>query len=484
MITASAGRASSRRLRHRVSSSKRSTMECCNQNLSKSVDHIPVDLGEPANNFDKSRNSGTIDIEAKLHIRISLKCSRENFNRSRAEPEEFGRDHTLSTQEGSSSDDEREYYTVKPSSSTYRSSAHSVGQDPPGRGEEFGRDHTLSTQEESSSDDEREYYTGRSSSTYRSSARSIGQDPPGRGSTSAAAATSSKPIVTGSSSNIFSHYYIFPTVLGEGRYGSVRECMHLNTKQYYAVKSIKKSKIHIAHLQRELYLLSKINHKNIMRLVDVFEDAEFVHIITEIYYGGELFDKIIQRTTDVGCFDEVEAANIIKSLLEAVSYLHWKGIVHRDIKPENILFVNDYDDDLSIKLIDFGLSRRHQKGDAYMHEFLGTPYYMAPELVKGKYDQSCDIWSVGIVAYILLCGYPPFNGETDLDIFETIKQADFNFPSRAWKHVSPEAKDFIKCLLRKDPRKRFTAEEALKHPWIREGSWIRKLDCWYQQQQQ
>jgi calcium-dependent protein kinase len=108
---------------------------------------------------------------------------------------------------------------------------------------------------------------------------------------------------------------------------------------------------------------------------------------------------------------------------------------------------------------------------------------MAPELVKGKYDQSCDIWSVGIVAYILLCGYPPFNGETDLDIFEAIKQADFNFPSRAWKHVSPEAKDFIKCLLRKDPRKRFTAEEALKHPWIREGTWIRKLDCWYQQQQ-
>lgn len=371
-----------------------------------------------------------------------MECSREELNRSQAEPE------------------------------------------PEPKLEEFGRDHTLSTQEESSSEDEQEYYTGKSSSsTSRSSARSIGQDPPGRGRSTSATTTSSKPIVTGSSSNIFNHYYIFPTVLGEGRYGSVRECTHLNTKQYYAVKSIKKSKIHISHLQRELYLLSKINHKNIIRLVDVFEDAEFVHIISDKCDGGELFDMIVRRTTDVGCFDEVEAATIIKSLLEAVSYLDWKGIVHRDIKPENILFVNDYDDDLSIKLIDFGLSRRHQKGDAYMHECLGTPYYMAPELVKGKYDQSCDIWSVGIVAYIMLCGYPPFNGETDLDIFEAIKQANFKFPSRSWKHVSPEAKDFIKCLLRKDPRKRFTAEEALKHPWIREGSWIRKLDCWYQQQQ-
>ena len=103
---------------------------------------------------------------------------------------------------------------------------------------------------------------------------------------------------------------------------------------------------------------------------------------------------------------------------------------------------------------------------------------MSPELLKGKYDQACDVWSTGIVAYILLCGYPPFNGDTDPDIFEAIKQASFSFPSQAWGHVSPEAKDFIKCLLRKDPRKRFTAEEALKHPWIR------NLDRYYKQQRE
>jgi serine/threonine protein kinase len=215
-----------------------------------------------------------------------------------------------------------------------------------------------------------------------------------------------------------------------------------------------------------------------MKMVDIFEDVEFVHIVTEKYVGGELFDLIIERTTETGCFDEVSAATIVKSLLEAVAYLHRNGIVHRDIKPENILFVTQDNDDLSVKLIDFGLSRRHKKGDAYMSNPVGTAYYMSPELLKGKYDQACDVWSTGIVAYILLCGYPPFNGDTDPDIFEAIKQAYFNFPSQAWGHVSPEAKDFIKCLLRKDPRKRFTAEEALRHPWIR------NLDYYYYQQQQ
>ena len=350
------------------------------------------------------------------------------------------------------------------------------------RSQEFGRDRTLSTEAEgsvsSANDDDgsngNDHFDSKQGSSSRvengvpsSSRRPKVQTLPSSNSQGGQQSPSCA-LITGSISNINTNYYVFPTILGRGHYGCVRECMHLKSKQLYAVKSIEKSKIgRLDHLQREVYLLSKINHTGLMKMVDIFEDVQYVHIITEIYAGGELFDKIIERKTLNGCFDEWSAATIVKSLLEAVSYLHRNGIVHRDIKPENILFVSKDDDDLSVKLIDFGLARRHRKGiDASMSNPVGTAYYMSPELLRGKYDQSCDVWSIGIVAYILLCGYPPFNGEDDPQIFETIKQGHFIFPSTSWDRVSPEAKDFIKCLLRKDPRKRFTADEALQHPWV------------------
>lgn len=203
-----------------------------------------------------------------------------------------------------------------------------------------------------------------------------------------------------------------------------------------------------------------------MRMVDCYEDEDYVHIITEKYDGGELFDKIIECTDDDnGCLSEEKSAGIVKSLLEAVAYLHENDIVHRDIKPENILFESE--DERNIRLIDFGLSRRHEKGDRYMSNPVGTAYYMSPELLKGKYGKSTDIWSVGTIVYILLCGYPPFNGDTDSDIFENIKRGHFDFPVQQWSDKSDEAKDFIKCLLRRDPRKRYTAALALDHPWIK-----------------
>ena len=271
--------------------------------------------------------------------------------------------------------------------------------------------------------------------------------------------------VTGRLSHVSDDYVILPRVLGEGHYGKVRECVRRGTRLAFACKSIDKSKIgRLDHLQREVHLLSVMNHNGIMRMVDCYEDPEHVHIITEKYTGGELFEKIIDSTTAGGCLSEKNTSGIIRSLLEAVDYLHENHIVHRDIKPENILFESERED--AIKLIDFGLSRRHDGDEAPMSNPVGTAYYMSPELLKGRYDKSCDIWSVGVVTYILLCGYPPFNGQSDQDIFESIKRGHFEFPAQAWSGKSDLAKDFVKCLLRRDPRKRFTAKEASMHPWI------------------
>jgi len=206
-----------------------------------------------------------------------------------------------------------------------------------------------------------------------------------------------------------------------------------------------------------------------MEMIDCYEDAEFVHIVTEKYSGGELFDVIGKNTTPDGCLSERRSAGIVKSLLEAVAYLHANEIVHRDIKPENILFESNADDeeeDAPIKLIDFGLSRRHKRNEEPMTNPVGTAYYMAPELLEGKYDKSCDVWSVGTIAYIMQCGYPPFNGETDPDIFDAIRRGRYHFPSRAWSNKSDDVKDFVQCLMMRDVSRRLTAREALGHPWI------------------
>ena len=262
------------------------------------------------------------------------------------------------------------------------------------------------------------------------------------------------------------NYAVFTEVIGEGAYGKVHECINRHTRRTYACKSMEKSKIHrFDHLRREVDLLSAMDHPNIIKMVGCYEDAEQVHIITEKYDGGELFDKIVENATSDGCLSEQSASRIIKSLLRAIDYLHENNIVHRDIKPENILFESKQDD-ADIRLIDFGLSRRHVEGEAPMSNPAGTAYYMSPELLKGKYDRSTDIWSIGVVAYILLCGYPPFGGDTDSDIIDSIRRGHFEFLTRAWSDKSDEAKDFIRCLLRRDPRKRFTAKMALLHPWI------------------
>lgn len=276
--------------------------------------------------------------------------------------------------------------------------------------------------------------------------------------------------ITGRYSNIEHSYHIDPRVLGTGHHGSVRKCQDLRTGKRYAVKSIQKSQRSVkpAGLRREISLLHEMRHGGIIGLRDAFEDSQYIHIVTELCEGGELFDQIVERATDEsspGCFDEVQAARILFQILKAVQYLHDRNIVHRDLKPENILF--DAKDGASVKLIDFGLARRHDgRHEGPMRTVVGTPYYIAPEVLKKKYDRSCDLWSVGVIAYILLAGYPPFNGKNNADTHRAVSRGRYRFASEDWKHTTSESRDFVRRLLQTDPARRMTVDEALAHPWI------------------
>ncbi|KAL3779240.1 hypothetical protein HJC23_010887 [Cyclotella cryptica] len=265
-------------------------------------------------------------------------------------------------------------------------------------------------------------------------------------------------------------YHIDHDVLGVGHHGSVRRCIERSTGKRYAVKSICKTapSVNVRGIQREISLLEGINHERILQLVDVYEDSEYVHLVTELCSGGELFDKIVEKSsTGQGCFSEQQAARILHQILSAVSYMHKHSIVHRDIKPENILF-ETAEEDSPIKIIDFGLARKHraERGEPPMSTIVGTPYYIAPEVLRKSYNKSSDLWSVGVIAYILLCGYPPFNGANNSEVYTAVQRGLYYFPSADWKHVSSSARDFVVRLLQTDPRRRMTAEQAMSHPWI------------------
>ena len=276
--------------------------------------------------------------------------------------------------------------------------------------------------------------------------------------------------ITGQYRNIEYSYHVDPKILGTGHHGSVRECTDRTTGQRYACKSIRKNDPNVkpGGLAREILLLREMKHQCIVQSVDVFEDADYVHLVTDLCSGGELFDKIIERSSSsdngMPCFDEQEAAHIMYQILTAISYMHEHGVVHRDIKPENILFETT-DVDSPIKIIDFGLARKHDE-ESPMRTVVGTPYYIAPDVLKKSYNKSCDLWSVGVIAYVMLSGYPPFNGPDNSEVYSAVRRGRYRFPSKDWKYTSREARDFIRNLLQLDTSKRMTVDEALNHPWI------------------
>ena len=255
-------------------------------------------------------------------------------------------------------------------------------------------------------------------------------------------------------------YYTVIKDLGRGSYGQVKKVRNIQLNEERAMKIVnKKSESSI----NEVEILRKISHPNIANVFEIFEDMRKYYIMMEYLEGGELFEVIINQ----GFFSELDAAIIMKQLLSAVNYLHSMNIVHRDLKPENIMLSHKLNDtNYQIKLIDFGTAKIFDPNKK-IKKFIGTSYYIAPEVLDKNYDYKCDIWSCGIILYILLCGYPPFNGNTNTDIFYCIKNTEPQFNDEEWNENSAEAISLIKSMIMKNPDERYNANQCLNHPWFK-----------------
>lgn len=269
----------------------------------------------------------------------------------------------------------------------------------------------------------------------------------------------------GISADVKAKYEILE-VIGSGSFGTVRKCKDKKTGELLAVKSICKARVdHLDWLHREISILQSVKHPHIIQLYETFEDDTNVHIVTELCTGGELFDKVLEMAdSPQGHFREEDAAILIRDILDAIRYCHDVAkIVHRDLKPENFL-LKDESPVAFIKIIDFGLSRKDPQG--IMESRVGSPYYVAPEVLQNSYTSKCDIWSIGVISYILLCGYCPYAGDTDIETLQMVQYGKLDFPSPEWDTISEDAKDFIQNLLQRDEFLRPTAAQALDHPWI------------------
>ncbi|KAK4192202.1 kinase-like domain-containing protein [Podospora australis] len=260
--------------------------------------------------------------------------------------------------------------------------------------------------------------------------------------------------------------------LGAGSYSVVKECVHIDTGRYYAAKVINKrlmaGREHM--VRNEIAVLKKVSmgHQNILTLVDYFETMNNLYLVTDLALGGELFDRICRK----GSYYESDAADLIRATLSAVAYLHDHGIVHRDLKPENLLFRTP-EDNADLLIADFGLSRIMDEEQFHvLTTTCGTPGYMAPEIFKKTgHGKPVDLWALGVITYFLLCGYTPFDRDSDFEEMQAILNADYSFtPLEYWRGVSDSAKDFIRRCLTIDPSKRMTAHEALQHPFV--AGWL------------
>lgn len=256
--------------------------------------------------------------------------------------------------------------------------------------------------------------------------------------------------------------YVIGKELGKGRFSTVCDCVNKTTTVKYAVKIIEKAKIEPeekALLRTEIAVLKLVNHPNIIKMEGIYETRTHMYIVMEKLTGGELFERIVGRPR----FTEDEAAKLIRPLLESVGYLHDLGIVHRDIKPENVLCGDNFDE---VKIADFGLSKMVLPTEK-MDTACGTLSYVAPEVLTMQgYGQEADLWSIGVILFLILCGKLPFDGANHDDIINATIKAEIRVSPGVWTALSEEARDLIKKLLHKDPKERISARTALRHPFI------------------
>ncbi|KAK6145726.1 hypothetical protein DH2020_022546 [Rehmannia glutinosa] len=293
--------------------------------------------------------------------------------------------------------------------------------------------------------------------------------------------------------------------LGQGQFGTTFLCVEKETNKEFACKSIAKRKLtteeDVEDVRREIQIMHHLaGHPNVISIVGAYEDAVAVHVVMELCTGGELFDRIIQR----GHYTERKAAELARLIVGVVEACHSLGVMHRDLKPENFLFVNEQEES-PLKTIDFGLSVFSGQmtncrlavisnwtfldavSDSEMnmgyscavanifdtceifHDVVGSPYYVAPEVLRKNYGPECDVWSAGVIIYILLSGVPPFWDETEQGIFEQVLKGELDFVSEPWPSISDSAKDLVRRMLVRDPKKRPTAHQVLCHPWVQVG---------------
>ncbi|KAG0453876.1 hypothetical protein HPP92_025180 [Vanilla planifolia] len=271
----------------------------------------------------------------------------------------------------------------------------------------------------------------------------------------------------------FGSKYELGKEVGRGHFGhtcTAKAKKGENKGQIVAVKIIPKAKmttaIAIEDVRREVKILKALSgHKNLVKFYDACEDALNVYVVMELCEGGELLDRILSRG---GRYMEEDAKTIVLQILSIVSFCHLQGVVHRDLKPENFLFTTR-DENSPMKIIDFGLSD-FIRPDERLNDIVGSAYYVAPEVLHRSYSTEADVWSIGVITYILLCGSRPFWARTESGIFRSVLRADPNFDDSPWPTITVEAKDFVKRLLNKDYRKRMSAAQALTHPWLRDAN--------------
>ncbi|KAG6700822.1 hypothetical protein I3843_08G125800 [Carya illinoinensis] len=268
----------------------------------------------------------------------------------------------------------------------------------------------------------------------------------------------------------FNERYTIGKLLGHGQFGYTYVATDKENGDRVAVKRIEKNKmvlpIAVEDVKREVKILQALTgHENVVQFYNAFEDDSYVYIVMELCEGGELLDRILAKKDSR--YTEKDAAVVVRQMLKVAAECHLHGLVHRDMKPENFLFKSTGEDS-PLKATDFGLSDFIQPGKNFQ-DIVGSAYYVAPEVLKRKSGPESDVWSIGVITYILLCGKRPFWDKTEDGIFKEVLRKKPDFRRKPWLSISNSAKDFVKKLLVKDPRARLTAAQALSHPWVREG---------------